>query len=155
MSVDKTIRERLRSVVWQKTEGHCAYCGVFLQPCETDYKKQMVIDHIVPRSRGGIDTVENYYASCPPCNGAKGNRTVDEFRLFASLNLGKALRFFIDTGPYRDMLFLCSRGFFGSMVEHNVPHDVVRPRSKRATNNAFPKQGGASAQYKSLREQSL
>lgn len=31
-------------------------------------------DHIIPKSRGGADTMSNLQAACAPCNGLKGNR---------------------------------------------------------------------------------
>ena len=35
----------------------------------------LVIDHIIPRARGGLDTAENLCASCYRCNEYKGTRT--------------------------------------------------------------------------------
>jgi len=35
----------------------------------------LVIDHIIPRARGGLDTAENLCASCYRCNEYKGART--------------------------------------------------------------------------------
>lgn len=46
----------------------CAYCG---GPAET-------VDHIVPRSRGGLLTWENAVAACLRCNHRKANRTPSE-----------------------------------------------------------------------------
>lgn len=34
-------------------------------------------DHIVPKSRGGLDILSNYQTMCAPCNSAKGNKTDD------------------------------------------------------------------------------
>lgn len=34
----------------------------------------MTIDHLVPKSRGGPDVVENFQNLCMPCNTIKGNR---------------------------------------------------------------------------------
>lgn len=33
----------------------------------------MTKDHIVAKSNGGTDTIENYQTMCEPCNQAKGN----------------------------------------------------------------------------------
>lgn len=44
----------------------CPYCG---RPSEQR-------DHIIPRSRGGINSWENYSGICAPCNGRKGNSSV-------------------------------------------------------------------------------
>ena len=47
-------------------DGHgCQYCG---GPAEN-------IDHVVPKSQGGLHTWENVVASCRRCNSKKGGRT--------------------------------------------------------------------------------
>jgi 5-methylcytosine-specific restriction endonuclease McrA len=52
-------------------DGHrCQYCGASAQ--------QLSVDHVVPRSRGGLDTWENVTTACLPCNVRKGNRTPRE-----------------------------------------------------------------------------
>lgn len=49
-------------------DKNCAYCG---GSAET-------VDHVVPRSRGGLLTWENAVAACLRCNHKKGNRTPSE-----------------------------------------------------------------------------
>lgn len=34
----------------------------------------MTKDHILPRSKGGIDDISNYQTMCKPCNEVKGNK---------------------------------------------------------------------------------
>jgi hypothetical protein len=48
----------------------CAYCGTT--------EGRIVIDHIVPRSRGGTDAWNNLVLACIPCNERKGDRTPSE-----------------------------------------------------------------------------
>ncbi|HWQ14403.1 MAG TPA: HNH endonuclease [Roseiflexaceae bacterium] len=50
----------------------CQYCGV--QPG----RAQLTVDHILPRSRGGLTTWENVVAACRDCNHRKGGRTPEE-----------------------------------------------------------------------------
>lgn len=53
-----------------KRDGQtCQYCGI---------KGDLTLDHVMPRSRGGIDTWENLVTACNTCNVKKGNRTPDE-----------------------------------------------------------------------------
>lgn len=33
----------------------------------------LTIDHLLPKSRGGSDSLENLRLSCRPCNNARGN----------------------------------------------------------------------------------
>lgn len=46
----------------------CAYCG----------GRATTIDHVVPRSRCGVDSWRNCVASCTRCNGRKGSRLLGE-----------------------------------------------------------------------------
>lgn len=50
----------------------CQYCGT-MPP-----RKDLTIDHVLARSRGGKTTWENVVAACERCNGRKGNRTPSE-----------------------------------------------------------------------------
>ena len=40
----------------------------------------LTVDHILPRSRGGMDVVENMQPMCVICNTAKGNLTEEELK---------------------------------------------------------------------------
>jgi 5-methylcytosine-specific restriction endonuclease McrA len=54
-------------------DGHqCQYCA--RRPPVRDLN----IDHVVPRSRGGPNSWENLVTACRPCNLRKGRRTPDE-----------------------------------------------------------------------------
>lgn len=54
-------------------DGHqCQYCGKRPTP------RELNIDHVLPRSRGGADTWENLVTSCKPCNLKKGARSPDD-----------------------------------------------------------------------------
>jgi hypothetical protein len=66
-----------RGLVFKKTKGHCGYCGDKLEPFGN-----WEIEHKLPKSRGGSNHINNLLATCIPCNRAKRNRTVEEFRQF-------------------------------------------------------------------------
>ena len=53
-----------RRAVLVRDNFECQYCG---RPAEN-------VDHVVPRSRGGLHTWENVVAACRPCNSRKENR---------------------------------------------------------------------------------
>lgn len=54
-------------------DGHvCQYCG------KKPALRELNIDHVLPRSRGGRDSWENLVTSCVPCNLRKGWHTPDE-----------------------------------------------------------------------------
>jgi 5-methylcytosine-specific restriction endonuclease McrA len=64
-----------RQTVYEKTDGHCAYCGT-----ELGKLKNMTLDHIVPLSLDGGNGVNNMFPACLTCNQAKGALTVEQFR---------------------------------------------------------------------------
>lgn len=51
----------------------CIYCGVHAS------KAKMEIEHVVPRSRGGTDSLSNLVLACTSCNQAKGNLSLSEY----------------------------------------------------------------------------
>ena len=62
-----------RQLLWEEATGHCIYCGHPVKP------EEMEVDHIEPLSLGGSNGMENKVCSCPHCNAAKGNQTLEEF----------------------------------------------------------------------------
>ena len=50
----------------------CAYCG------KTFEKKDLTVDHIVPRCRGGKTTFDNTVPACKKCNFFKADKTLQE-----------------------------------------------------------------------------
>lgn len=69
---DSFTKEDLRKI---KSHGECAYCGVKLDPRDTE------VDHVVPCAYGGPNSIENVVASCKSCNGAKSRLNPYEFHL--------------------------------------------------------------------------
>ena len=61
-----------RRTVLARDHYTCQYCG--RQPP----RKDLTVDHILPRSRGGHTAWENVVTACQRCNGRKGNRTPEE-----------------------------------------------------------------------------
>jgi 5-methylcytosine-specific restriction endonuclease McrA len=53
----------------------CAYCGGRF------HVDELTREHIVPVSRGGLDTWMNCITACRACNGHKGNRLPEEARM--------------------------------------------------------------------------
>lgn len=51
----------------------CQYCGT-----ET---KELTLDHVTPRNRGGQHTWENLVGACKSCNHRKRNRTPEEAKM--------------------------------------------------------------------------
>ena len=61
-----------RKNILLRDRNSCQYCGVVLPAGE------LTLDHVMPRSRGGLSTWENLVACCHPCNRRKGNQLPHE-----------------------------------------------------------------------------
>lgn len=55
-----------------RDDNRCQYCG------ERPPVRELTIDHILPRSRGGDSSWTNLVIACGPCNRAKGDKTPEE-----------------------------------------------------------------------------
>jgi 5-methylcytosine-specific restriction endonuclease McrA len=53
-----------RRAVFIRDNFECQYCG---RPAEN-------VDHVIPKSRGGLHTWDNVVAACRPCNARKESR---------------------------------------------------------------------------------
>jgi len=81
-----------RKKVYNKTNGRCAYCGKRLELLGNWH-----IEHMLPRSRGGQNSMDNLVASCEACNRRKGAKTVGEFRLWLTQKLShSSVAFYLD-----------------------------------------------------------
>ena len=63
-------RKLTRLEVFHRDQYTCQYCGR-----ET---RQLTLDHVIPRYRGGQHTWENVVSACIPCNRRKAGRTPSE-----------------------------------------------------------------------------
>lgn len=63
-----------RNAVYDKCNGHCAYCG-----CDLAYK-DMQVEHVKPLSICGADNMENMLPSCRSCNHYKSTLDLEDFR---------------------------------------------------------------------------
>lgn len=84
-----------RHNIFERDRNTCQYCGRIFD------RKDLNLDHVVPRDRGGPTTWENIVCSCIPCNTRKANKTPPEagmhlirkpkrpkWRPFVQVNLG-------------------------------------------------------------------
>jgi hypothetical protein len=51
----------------------CVWCGREL------WRRDLTLEHVVPRSRGGHMTAENAVVACRTCNRRRGSRPVDAY----------------------------------------------------------------------------
>ena len=62
-----------RPEVFTRDQYTCQYCG--------RQTKELTLDHVIPRRRGGTHAWDNVVSACIPCNRRKGGRTPDEARM--------------------------------------------------------------------------
>ncbi len=62
-----------KDLLFGRQDGHCGGCGVDFR------KRNLTVDHIVPRKHGGTDHLENLWLLCGACNSSKGTRSQGEF----------------------------------------------------------------------------
>ena len=63
-------RRLSRLEVFMRDSYTCQYCG--------RVTRDLTLDHVVPRSQGGIHSWENVVSACKSCNRRKGGRTPDQ-----------------------------------------------------------------------------
>ncbi len=70
-------RSRKQTLATRDGGARCRYCGA--------RKKiyRLTIDHVVPRSRGGVDALTNCVLACNQCNHDKADKLPDEFMAVA------------------------------------------------------------------------
>jgi 5-methylcytosine-specific restriction endonuclease McrA len=61
-----------RHNIFERDQNTCQYCGRVFD------RKDLNLDHVIPRDRGGPTTWENVVCSCISCNTRKANRTPQE-----------------------------------------------------------------------------
>lgn len=61
-----------RKNILLRDRNTCQYCGLVLPSSD------LTLDHVIPRSRGGLSTWENLVACCHECNREKGNMLPQE-----------------------------------------------------------------------------
>ncbi len=58
-----------RANLFRRDRGQCQYCGS---------AKQLTIDHVIPRSKGGKTSWTNLVTACNRCNVLKGDKTLEQ-----------------------------------------------------------------------------
>ncbi len=61
-----------RHNIFERDHNTCQYCGKVFD------RRDLNLDHVLPREKGGLTTWENIVCSCIRCNTRKGNRLTHE-----------------------------------------------------------------------------
>ncbi len=71
---NRTVALTRRNLILRDS-GTCQYCG----GCPSG--RELTMDHVIPRSKGGPTTWENVVLACGPCNRRKGARLPAQARM--------------------------------------------------------------------------
>lgn len=58
-----------RQNIFKRDGYECQYCGT---------RRDLTIDHVIPRAKGGTDSWMNLVTACKKCNAKKGDNTPDK-----------------------------------------------------------------------------
>lgn len=61
-----------RNNLFRRDGGECQYCGS---------RKNLTIDHVVPRSKGGKTNWNNLITACHRCNVIKGDKSLEQIEM--------------------------------------------------------------------------
>ncbi len=61
-----------KNAIYNRDKGHCQYCNVDVP------KYRATVDHIIPKSRGGLSTWNNLVLCCQDCNKTKRDRRLED-----------------------------------------------------------------------------
>ena len=89
-----------RQNVFKRDGNECVYCGK---------GRDLTLDHVLPKSRGGKTIWNNLVAACKSCNGRKGDNTPEE----AGMSLSKK--------PFKPTFVMFLRDFSGNIGENWAP----------------------------------
>ena len=65
--ISKERRRIMREWIWLEQEHRCFWCWKGLPI------KKATLDHLLPKSHGGLDKFNNFVVSCARCNQSRGN----------------------------------------------------------------------------------
>lgn len=117
-----SVSKKSRQLVYEKTDGHCAYCGRKIKFTE------MQVDHFKPlraysEEDRGNDDIENLMPSCRMCNHYKRANSLECFRRYIQ-EIPRKLR----------QNYIYKVGVvYGNIIENEKPIEFY-----------FERQGGAS-----------
>ncbi len=97
-------RARLsRREIFVRDSYTCQYCGI--------RTRDLTLDHVIPRSKGGPHTWENLVSACRGCNHRKGGKTVAEARMALArlprepkANVYQMIYRYLENGPLDEWL---------------------------------------------------
>lgn len=69
----RNVKDSARRSVMERDGWRCRYCGS---------NRELTIDHIIPKAKGGRNTQDNLQVLCEPCNQEKGTKVPLRFTTY-------------------------------------------------------------------------
>jgi hypothetical protein len=78
----KPLTKAQRQQVYDKTEGHCAYCGtlITIEQMQADHIAAFEYAHIMEAQGNDPNSIDNYLPACRSCNYIKDTLPLEKFR---------------------------------------------------------------------------
>ena len=90
--MSKQWSSKKKQAVWDKTGGMCWYCGkqlVIGNAKDAESRKLIrqwfCIDHVIPKTKGGSNKLENLLPACWICNATKCYRSLEDYRMLLAV----------------------------------------------------------------------
>jgi 5-methylcytosine-specific restriction endonuclease McrA len=77
------ITKAKRLAIYLRDEFHCAYCGRDLHDA---HPRELTLDHLKPRCRGGSNDEKNLVLACVRCNSARQERPWTQYATGGSID---------------------------------------------------------------------
>jgi len=89
---DEEMREKQLHQIWDKTQGHCHFCGDAVEFekrgwRDGDLTGYWEVDHVIQKGKGGSKSVENCLPACTRCNRLRWHRQGEAVRELLFLGL--------------------------------------------------------------------
>ena len=107
---------KVRAIIINR-DGRCLRCG---------RTKNLVVDHVLPKSIGGSDDLSNLQTLCSKCNLWKGNRSAADFRPSPAAPEGPTVTYALVPRPGH----VYSRALLNTSVS-TLTRDAVKAHSRR------------------------
>lgn len=113
----------------------CCWCGCRMTEVQ-GRKHSATVEHVTPRSHGGVDDPDNYAVACNRCNNARGTLDVDEFLAL------RATHNYTDRSYRAEFLAYGIRGGFGRRPKLSKREDQLAAMKAARNSDANPFEPG-------------
>lgn len=107
-----------RQNVFARDNHQCAYCGKHFAI------KNLTVDHIIPRSKGGLTTWDNVVTCCISCNQTKANKTLAEAHMALKVRPHKPKWFHPLDGRYQKKKYCKTWEHFMRKIDISIPTSI-------------------------------